>query len=889
VVWHSKTVEQVLKEQYSSLAGLTDTNIADRQKRYGLNELRAKEKKSAVKIFLEQFNSFIIWILISATVVSFVIGEKIDAIVIFIILILNAIFGFIQQYKAEKSIEALKKLAALKAKVIRNGKEEKIEAALLVPGDIILLETGDKVPADARLIEATRLEIDESSLTGESTPVKKDAQPVPENAPLAERLCILHSSTIVSSGRAKAIVVETGMCTEIGKIADMVQQAKDKETPLQHKLAQLAEFLGIGTLIICAIVFLVGIFRADLPIMQNPEALLDSFMVAVSLAVAAIPEGLPAVVTICLALGVQRMVKKNALIRVLPAVETLGSTNVICTDKTGTLTYNQMTVREIYVNNQLIDVTGQGYEPEGFFELSGKRIDTKNVCQLLEIGALCNDAKLMQKQGKWNIFGDPTEAALVVAAEKAGLKQDALQSQMPRVDELPFDSARKLMTTIHKKDGKRVAYVKGAPEMLIEKCDRIAIDGKVRKLSDSDKKDILDRDNRMATKALRVLAFAYKEYSGEKDIESKLIFVGLMGMIDPPRVEVRDSIVRCKVAGIKVVMITGDHKATAMAIGKELGLEGQALTGLELEKADNLSGIIDNVSIYARVSPEHKMRIVNALKTRGYIVAMTGDGVNDAPALKRADIGIAMGITGTDVAKEASDMILTDDNFRSIVNAVEEGRGIYDNIKKFVKYLLSSNLGEILTIFIAMMIGYHDPTTFAVILPLVPIQLLWINLLTDGLPALALGIEPTDPAVMQQPPRKKDERILSWRSALDMSLLGIVMAAGTLYVFHQSLPKGALYAQTMAFTTIVMFQLFNVLNCKSETRSLFGSGFFKNKWLIYAILSSLALQMIVIYTPLSQFMNTVAISFFDWVLVCFIGISIIVFEEIRKMVVHGRA
>jgi len=895
--WHSRKVEEVYKALYTQDTGISDQNAKERLTKYGYNELEEKNKKTPLQIFLSQFKSVIMWVLIIATVVSYAIGfidpahageSKVDAIVILIILILNAVFGFIQEYKAEKSIEALKRLAALKAKVIRNGKEKKIDSRELVPGDIILLETGDKVPADARIIELSQLNIDESSLTGESTSVRKEVKPVGEFVSLAERTCMLYSSTIVSKGKAKAVVTGTGMGTEIGKIANMVQSADEKQSPLQEKLAQLGSFLAIATLIVCAVVFVVLLLRSG---SVNTQTITNAFMVAVSLAVAAIPEGLPAVVTICLALGVQRMVKKNALVRVLPSVETLGSCNIICTDKTGTLTYNQMTVRRVFVYGKDITVSGHGYVPEGKFEMNGKAFNPRQIDALLKIGALCNDSKLQKTGDKWEIFGDPTEAALIVAARKAGIDESKLE---PRVDEIPFDSTRKLMTTVHKQGKKKMAYVKGAPDIIIEHCDRILVNGKVRKLTKKDKQEVLDKNLEMANKALRVLGFAYKEVKGKLN-EEKLVFVGLMGMIDPPRQEVRDSIAKCKEAGIRVVMITGDHKATAVAIGNELGLpDGKVLTGEELDTIKDISRTIEEVTVYARVSPQHKMRIVNALKDKKYVVAMTGDGVNDAPALKRADIGVAMGISGTDVAKEASDMILTDDNFASIVNAVEEGRGIYDNIRKFVKYLLSSNFGEILVIFVAILIGYHYPDNPAkVLLPLVPIQLLWMNLLTDGLPALALGVEPTDPDVMAQKPRKSSDKIISGRYGVNMAFLGIVMALGTLFVFHHSLATGdVVYASTMAFTTLVIFQLFNVLNCKSQEKSIFLTGIFNNKWLLIAIASSLGLQFLVLYTPLSAFMNTTAISLMDWLTICLVGSTVIIFEEVRKFVrrmARGRA
>jgi len=901
--WHSMGIDDVFNALHTSQKGLLSQNVDERLKKYGHNELEEKEKKSPIALFFGQFNNFIIWILVGVTIISLLLTHYFEAALVFIILILNACVGFWQEFKAEKSIEALRKLAALKAKVIRDGRQVKINAQDLVPGDIILLETGDKVPADARLIEAVRIEVDESSLTGESTTVKKEVKSVKKDTPLAERFSILYSSTVIASGRGKAVVVETGMNTEIGNIANLVQKAEKKETPLQHKLSQLGEYLGVGTLVICAVVFFV--------IYLKGFGLVESFKQAISLAVAAIPEGLAAVVTVCLALGVQRMVKKNALVRVLPAVETLGSTNVICTDKTGTLTYNQMTVREIFVNGAMVDVTGHGYVPEGVFEQNNKKTDPKKLELILKIGTLCNDAKLAFEDKKWNIFGDPTEAALVVAAKKAGVDQDDINKSMPRIDELPFDSSRKLMTTIHKSNDKRLAYVKGAPDIIIEKCNRININGTVRKITPNDKKDILEHNLGMANKALRVLGFAYREISNkEKKIEEELIFVGLMGMIDPPRQEVIESIRKCKEAGIKVVMITGDHKATAVAIGKELGLAiGKVMTGPELEETHTLADDVEDVSIYARVSPQHKMRIVGALKSKNYVVAMTGDGVNDAPALKMADIGISMGITGTDVAKEASDMILTDDNFASIVNAVEEGRGIYDNIKKFVKYLLSSNIGEVMTMIVAALIGFSILTDDGplIIMPLMAVHLLWINLLTDSFPALALGVEPTDPDVMKQSPRKQSEPIISKNYALDMIFIGAIMALGTLFVFNLSLkafPENPVYATTMAFSTLVLFQLFNVLNCKSDNKSLFTVGILNNKWLIRAILFSLFLQIVVVYAPavyglidqamvlpgamegfnLSEKLGTTPLNPFDWLIVFVVGSTIVVFEEIRKFI-----
>ena len=869
--WHDKEIKDVLKELSASENGLTDEEAKNRLGKYGPNEIKEKKRISPLKIFISQFKSFIIAILIAAVVVSLLIGETVDAVVIAAILLLNAVLGFIQEYKAEKAIEALKKMASLKAKVIRNNEEKLIDAAELVPGDIIFLEVGMKVPADSRLIQIVNLQTQEAALTGESLPVKKEPEALPEKPPVADRKNMVFSGTIITAGRGKAVVVETGMNSEIGKIAEMIQTAEEKMTPLQVKLAQLGQLLGIATIAICIVVFLIGIFTG--------KNILTMFIAAVSLAVAAIPEGLPAVVTISLALGVQRMIKRHALIRRLPSVETLGSTTVICSDKTGTLTCNEMTVKKLFVNNKAIEVAGEGYSKEGSFYYEQNKIDSKDFSLLLKIGALCNDAKLNEKEP----LGDPTEISLIVSAHKAGLIKDELEERYPRIGEIGFSSERKRMSTYHKEDGKKIVYCKGAPDVILHLCDRININGEVKRLASIDKKEILKVNELFASEALRVIGFAYKE--SETLSEENMVFVGLQGMIDPPREEVKEAIKKCERAGIKVVMITGDHKTTAEAIAKEIGIKGSSLTGQELDEIKNLEDYVENIAIYARVNPEHKSKIVDALRAKGHVIAMTGDGVNDAPALKKSDIGIAMGITGTDVAKEASDMILTDDNFTSIVNAVEEGRGIYGNIKKFVEYLLSSNLGEILTIFVAILLSVF----FQNALPLLAIQILWINLVTDGFPALALGVEPPDPEVMIRPPRKPDEKILSASIIKRMAIVGITMMIGTLLIFKLYLPD-LKYAQTMAFTTLVMFQMFNVLNCRSEKHSLFKVGIFSNMfsniYLLLAIVVSILLQLLVIYTPFSAFFKTVPLTLTDWLYAIVISSSVMFVVETIKFVNH---
>ncbi len=862
----SKKASDVLLELNSSDSGLADEEARKRLGQYGLNEIKEEKKISPLKIFISQFKSVVVWILIAATVISAVLEEYVDSVVIAIILILIAVLGFIQEYKAEKAIDALKKLASLKATVKRGGQKMEIDSKEIVPGDILILETGDKVPADARVIKSFNLESQEAALTGESLPIKKITDALPDKTVLADRKNMVYSGTIITSGRGEAVVAGTGMQTEIGRIAALIQEVEQEETPLQKKLDQLGKWLGAVTLIIAAIVFAAGIMKGG--------KVLEFLIVAVSLAVAAVPEGLPAVVTISLAIGTTRMLKRHALIRKLPSVETLGSTTVICTDKTGTLTVNQMTVKKMFVSGKVIDVSGSGYEPKGEFTSNGKKVDSREIELLLITGALNNDAAL--KEGK--VIGDPTEGALIVSAAKAGFLQDDLIEQFPRVEEIGFTSERKMMTTIHKVGGKQVAYSKGAPDILISKCSHILIGNKMKKLDRKDKDIILQMNKEFAGQALRVLGFAYNP-KPSKSPEKGMVFIGLQGMIDPPREEVKLAIEKCKKAGIKIIMITGDHEITAKAVAKEIGLEGESMSGQQLQEAKDLDKVVEKISIFARVNPEHKIKIVDALKKKGHIVAMTGDGVNDAPALKKADIGIAMGITGTDVSKEASSMILTDDNFASIVNAVEEGRGIYDNIKKYVYYLLSSNLGEVLTIFTAIMLGMP--------LPVIAIMILWINLVTDGAPALALSIDPYDPSLMERQPRNPKERIITPFMQVQMLIGGIVMMLGTLLVFRKYDGSNIAHAQTMAFTTLMMFQMFNVLNARSERSSIFKVGFFRNKWLVLAILSSVLLQLAVIYTPLSRFFRTVELGAMDWAVAVFVSLSILIVMEVFKAVARS--
>ncbi|NQV09039.1 calcium-translocating P-type ATPase, SERCA-type [Candidatus Woesearchaeota archaeon] len=858
---YTKTKEELFKEFETSDKGLTSKKSVEVLKTHGYNVIKEKKKILPLEIFLNQFKSVLVGILIAAMVISGLIGEIVDSIFIFVIIILNAIMGFIQEYKAEKSIEALKKLTSLKAKVIRDGKEIKIDAKNIVPGDILVLEEGDKIPADARLIEVNNFETQEASLTGESTTVRKNLNLLAKNIEVADQRNMVFSGTIAAKGNARAIVVGTGMSSEIGKIAIMIHEGGEKLTPLQVKLKHLGKWIGIATIVIVTIVFLAGVF--------NGKEIPEMFILAISLAVAAIPEGLPAVVTISLALGVQRMIKRNSLIRKLPSVETLGSTDVICSDKTGTITRNEMTVRRLYVDKEIINITGEGYSMNGKFSKK-----THGMDMLMKIGALCNNSSINEGE----VIGDPTEAALLVSAGKLGLNKQTLQKENKRVNEIPFDSERKRMTTIHETRSGRIALTKGAVDVVIELCDFILENGRVRKITEQDKKRVIETNNRFAKDALRVLGFAYRNVLREFK-EEKLVFVGMQGMIDPPRDGVKEAIAKCKKAGIKVVMITGDYQLTAEAVAKEIGLTGKSITGKELNNIEDLRTIVEDTNIYARVNPSHKVMIVKALEENGHVVAVSGDGVNDAPALKAGEIGVAMGITGTDVAKEASDMILTDDNFASIVNAVEEGRNIYNNIKKFVQYLLSSNMGEILTIFLAILIGFT--LGGEAILPLIAIQILWMNLVTDGLPALALSVDTPDPDVMTRPPRKKTERILNIKRTTMMFLFSIIMAVGTLLMFKLKLVE-ADYSRTIAFTTLVMFQMFNVMNFRSEESSLFRIGIFSNKYLIAAILSSILLQILIIYTPLNTIFHTVPILFIDWIFIISVSASVLVIGELVK-------
>ncbi len=849
---HSLQEKEVLQRLQSTEQGLAQKEAARRLREHGPNEIREEAGTSPWQILLSQFYSPLVALLLIAIAISLAVGEYADALIIGIIVLLNTVLGFTQEYRAEKAIAALQKLASLKATVLRDGAMQQIDSKELVPGDVLWLETGGRVPADCRLLEVHSLQTQEASLTGESQPVGKRNCLLPEKTPLADRRNMAYSSTIISSGRGKAVVTATGMRTEVGKIATLVQERYHKVTPLQKKMRELGRYVTLAVTLIAIVIFLAGV-------MSGKELAL-MLLTAIALAVAAIPEGLPAVITVSLAVGVQRMVKRNALVRKLASVETLGSVTVICTDKTGTLTHNQMTVVTLWANGSNYEVRGSGYQAEGEFSLHGKKIAPHSLQQLLCAGMLCSNARLRGRGDSVEVIGDPTEAALIVAAEKAGWKKEELEAEQPRVEEIPFSSERKMMTTIHQLGGKQqgrkqqgekqgggkhIAYSKGAPDVILERCTRILLDGKVHSLDAARRKEILRQNDAFAQQALRVLAVAYNErFASAREAERNMVFLGLEAMIDPPRDEVKRSLRICRDAGIKVIMITGDQRTTAVAIAAELGIPGKAVTGAELDGID-LEREIQDIGIFARVEPEHKLRIIRALQKKGEVVAMTGDGVNDAPALKKADIGIAMGITGTDVAKEASDIILLDDNFASIVNAVEEGRGVYDNIRKFFAFLFSGNIGEVGIVAIAIFTGLP--------LPLTPLMILFVNLLTDGLPALALSVDPFEPRAMLRRPRKVNEPFYAGLSPylLYYPILLIGVALG-FFIWILSRGGDLSRAQSAVLLVLVMFELFQAFAARSVRYPSLTVGLFKNKYLVGAVALSLAATLAVIYLPFLQ-------------------------------------
>jgi len=895
--WHTRSADDSLKRLGSSAEGLSNEEVKVRLVKYGPNKLREAPKPFWLYEFLGQFTSAPVLMLIAAMIIlgllSVFTKDKRwpDMVVIFIVIFLNATMGYIQENKAEKALESLKKLTAPKVKVLRSGSIIVVESESLVPGDVLSIQEGDKVPSDARIIEHVALEVDESMLTGENVPVRKSDTTIPDKkAPLADRTNMVFMGTIVTRGRGQAVVTATGMETEMGRIASVVQEEKD-ETPLQKKLDDLSK--QIGALAIAAVIILF-IIRW----LVHPD-LVDSFLLSVSLAVAIIPEGLPIVMLVTLAVGMQVMAKRNAIVRKLPAVETLGSTTVICTDKTGTLTRNQMTVKQMWVGGLDIEVTGDGYEPEGRLLVAGKEVDTAAPAMVHALRAmvLCNDSHLMQKDKKWTIVGDPTEGALLVLANKAKVSASKLHHELPRCGERVFDPTRKMMSTVHVEAHKQVAYIKGAPEVLISRATTVYDGDKVVPMGPDIKTHLLKTNTSMADKAYRVLAVGMKYPGPDEDIESEefekgLTIIGLVGIVDPVRADARDAIRTAQAAGIKVVMITGDQKETAKAVARELGMlrakgrkakRGEVnpvLTGPELDDLsdEDFQEVVDGISVYARASPEHKMRIVKALQARGHVVAMTGDGVNDAPALKVANIGVAMGKEGTDVAREASDMVLTDDNFRTIVGAVEEGRRIYDNIRKFIRYQLSTNIAAILLFFLATL-------ALPGVIPMYPVQVLWVNIMIDGPPAVALGLEPMNQGLMRRPPRSPRESILFPRLLRGIFFNGLCMGLATTILFWWGLRNytDPVHTQTLTFTGFVIFQMINVFNCRSTTRSVFSIDPMHNRFLLAAVTVCIFLQLAVVYAPPMQYiLHTVPLDIRDWVLIIGLGVTIIMLEESKK-------
>ena len=897
--------------------GLSASEAAARLAAVGRNELTAEPPTPAWRRFAAQFKNVLVILLLAATAVSVVTWYfesksplPYEAIAIFAIVLLNAIMGFVQEERAEAAVAALRAMSADNATVLRDDVRRRVPAAELVPGDVVFIDSGDAIPADARLIEAISLQTAEASLTGESLPVSKHVAPVAPDAVLGDRTNMIFSGTVVTSGRGIGIVTATGMDTEMGRIAGMLRDAPTESTPLQRELDRTGRLLGAVVVVIAIVMIATLVLTEDL---RGVTSLVDAFILGVALAVAAVPEGLPAIVTAVLSLGVQRMAKRNAIVRHLAAVETLGSASVIASDKTGTLTKNEMTVRVVVTASGRVSFTGAGYAPVG--ELRGETdvIDDvlrAEVHRALVAASRASNATVRQEGELWIVQGDPTEGALIVAARKAGLRRDALDRRLPRIHEVPFSSERKLMTTVHRDESRAlemVAFTKGAPDVLLARCSREIVGEDVRPLVPERRREIERAIEALGDDALRTLGVAMRrlpeDAALDESIEEHMAFAGLIGMIDPPRPEAMEAVRHAKRAGVRPLMITGDHPRTAAVIARELGIadDGRVVSGAEIERATDadLDRMVRDAAVYARVNPEHKLRLVQALQRSGEVVAMTGDGVNDSPALRRADIGIAMSITGTDVAKQAADMVLADDNFATIVAAIEEGRAIYANIRKFLRYLLSSNIGEVLTMFFGVL--FATPLGLpgergAIVLPLLATQILWINLVTDGAPALALGLEPVDASCMQQPPRPRAERVVTGWMWANILLIGVVMAVATLLVLDASMSGGLIpgtgslrYGQTMAFTTLVLAQLFNVFNSRSENRSVFVA-LFVNRWLWGAIALSVVLQAFVLYAPFMRHaFGTVALSAADWARCAIAASAVLWASELVKLLRRGRS
>lgn len=877
--WKSLSASQTIQLLNShAKKGLPTPEALLRLQKYGQNNLAVKDKTPLSHIFFRQFMDVLILILFIAAIIAFFAGEMKDALTIFIIIILNGILGFTQEWRAEKAISALKKTLAPQCRIIRDNIEKSMPADQLVPGDLVLLETGDRIPADLRFIETINLQTNESSLTGESIPVNKNSAPTSGYKLISECTCIGWMGTTITNGRAKGLVIATGMKTELGRIATLTQTVSHETTPLQHKLTKLGKHLGIFSIAISVLVVLIGIVTG--------KSIISMFFIGISLAVAIVPEGLPAVVTITMALGIRAMARQHALLRRLQAAETLGSATIICTDKTGTLTKNEMTVTDIWLPSGKIYVTGIGFDPIGHFEVHHQKIDHQrrgDLISLLTTGAICNHAKLIQHDNVWKTFGDPTEIALITTAHKAWIHPEEFYPHA--VHEFSFNSSRKCMSVIIQNQQGLTAHVKGAPEIILEKCSMILEHEHVREITEVDRTLFLEAYEKMAKTGLRTLALAKRHLPDhleltENNVETNLTLLGMVGIIDPPRPEVPEAIQIARQAGIQTIMITGDAALTALAIAHQIGIKTDTvITGQDIENMndDELRECIYKNAVFARAMPEHKLRIVHALQQEGHVVGMTGDGVNDAPALKKADIGIAMGLRGTDVAKGAADIILADDNYASIIGAVKEGRRQYNNIQKFINYLLSSNVGEVAAILLNILIG--GP------LILLPVQILWMNLITDGVTAISLGVEPSENNTMNRPPISIQSPILNKKGIIMLFILGSYIGLMTLGLFHFYLNKNALLAQTMAFTGIIIFEKMNVFNFRSLSQPLIKIGFFSNPWILLSWISMVSLQVAVVYVPfLQHFLHTVPLSLKDWGIIFSAALPIFVFTEIYKIV-----
>ncbi|MFW6138216.1 MAG: cation-translocating P-type ATPase [Spirochaetota bacterium] len=883
--WHIMETEEALKTLNSIKSGLSEEDAVKRLSTYGPNELKAKKKTPPIMVFLKQFLSPLIYILIAAAVISIIVKHPLDAIVIASVLILNAFIGFIQESRAEKAMEALIKLTAPMAKVKRDGNLRQVPSPKLVPGDVIVLEAGDKIPADARVLEESNLRVNEAPFTGESVPVEKHTRALGEELALPDRKNMLYTGTTVVYGRAVALIVSTGMSTEIGKITRGMAEIKPEKTPVQKSIDRLSRYIIVTVVCITGILALAGLARG--------MEWLEIFLLGVAAAVSAIPEGLPAVVTVVLAVGMKVMAKRNAIIRRLVAVETLGSSTVICSDKTGTLTLNQMTVKKIFVNNEWFEITGEGYRPAGDYSKNGKPVDpaAEELLSLhLHAGTLCNDALLSgdEKSDLWSIIGDPTEGALVVAAAKAGINKEKLEHRFPRLDEIPFQSEKQYMATLHHtQEGKRVVYMKGSPERILSMCRLTAHGNNTYPMDKRTAESVMKANEHMAAQALRVIATAYcvapdeMEDLEEQYTKGRMVFLGLFGMADPPREEAREAVRLCRNAGIKVVMITGDNRLTAVSIARQLAMpEGKAFTGVELEKMGDkeLALQVEKITVFARIEPLHKLKIVNALKSRGHVVAMTGDGVNDAPALKAANIGIAMGITGTDVAKEASDMVLADDNFASVVAAVEEGRAIFNRLRNVIFFLLSTNLGELLALIAC--VGLTGKA------PMLAVQILWVNLVTDSSSSIPLGLEPRLGDELSHPPRHPRVGLLFPGLLLRMGFFAILMGGGLYFIFSWATARmGLVEARTLTFTSMVAFEWFRAFNARSDEHSVFSLGIHRNPWLLAGVGTAVMLQFAVLHLPFLQAaFHTVALGLRGWCFALAAGGSLFLIEEVRKLV-----